>query len=457
VHDSHLPPDLFAATLRLLEELTAISSASGDAAGLERMAARLAAELAARGLVVEVRQGLGDAGDKPLATPASGGGSLPVVLARGPATAQAAAVPEAPADAGRLLLIGHFDTVLAAAAPRRLGDRLVATGAIDMKGGLATLFGALDLLARRGVAPPAGLLVVAVPDEEVGGELSRAAVARWGTAARALWVLEPGEPGSEPGAETLVGGRRGLFDWRLEARGRAAHSGLHLAAGRSALLAAARWCLAAVDGAGAGAMHAAVAGALPAAGGCGPAGGEPTSDSATTVNVGRLVAGDASFVTDLGAAHAWLGTERQLNVVPDRAVAEGEARFASAAAGAEIARSLSALAAAVGAATGTELTFIPGPTIPPVEARGPQRRWCDRAVALAAAHGWRLEVERERGGISFPNFLPEPGRIPVLDGLGPIGGGMHTRDENVDLASLARRIVLLADLLAEEASNSGAG
>jgi glutamate carboxypeptidase len=69
-------------------------------------------------------------------------------------------------------------------------------------------------------------------------------------------------------------------------------------------------------------------------------------------------------------------------------------------------------------------------------------------VALAAARGWRLEVERERGGISFPNFLADPGRIPVLDGLGPVGGGMHTRDEHVALASLERRIVLLADLLA---------
>ena len=66
---------------------------------------------------------------------------------------------------------------------------------------------------------------------------------------------------------------------------------------------------------------------------------------------------------------------------------------------------------------------------------------------VAAARGWRLEVERERGGISFPNFLADPGGFPVLDGLGPVGGGMHTREEHVELESLARRIVLLADLL----------
>ena len=50
--------------------------------------------------------------------------------------------------------------------------------------------------------------------------------------------------------------------------------------------------------------------------------------------------------------------------------------------------------------------------------------------------------------------LADPGRIPVLDGLGPVGGGMHTREEFVDLRSLARRIVLLADLLAEDAGRA---
>ncbi len=361
--ESDLPPDVFAATVGLLEELTAISSPSGDAAGLGRMAARLAAELTARGLAAEVRQGLEPPG---------------------------AAAGDAPALPG-----------------------------------LAALAGALDLLARRGVAPPADLLVVAVPDEEVGGELSRAAVERWGAGARAVWVLEPGERGSEEGAETLVGGRRGLFDWRLEVRGTAAHSGLHLADGRSALLAAARWCL-----------EAATAGAA-----CG-------EGSGPTINVGRLLAGDASFVDDLGAHHDWVGTGRQLNVVPDRAIAEGEARFSRAGDDEEVARRLTGIAARVGAATGASLRFDRTATIPPVDpGNARQRAGCARAVALAAARGWRLEVEEERGGISFPNFLPIPGRVPVLDGLGPVGGGMHTRDEYVELASLRRRIVLLADLL----------
>ncbi|HEY6321497.1 MAG TPA: hypothetical protein VJA16_08065, partial [Thermoanaerobaculia bacterium] len=139
-NDGALPPDLFAATLALLEELTAISSASGDAAGLGRMAARLGAVLAARGLEVEVRQGLGpDARDGCGGAAGPTVNTLPVLVARGPAVAAGGA---SPAGRGHLLLIGHLDTVLPAAPPRRDGDRLVATGAIDMKGGLATLAGA---------------------------------------------------------------------------------------------------------------------------------------------------------------------------------------------------------------------------------------------------------------------------------------------------------------------------
>lgn len=393
-----LPDPIFRRTLGLLVELTALSSPSSDPEGLLRVAGRLTAELSARGLTVEVREEEGEDGVR-----------LPVLLARGADTSR-----------GHLLLIGHMDTVLPAAEPRIEDGRLLATGAIDMKGGLATFLGALDLVRHRGGEIPADLLLAIVPDEEVGGRISRATVRSWGESARALLVLEPGEPAAD-GAETLVAGRRGMFDWHLTVQGRAAHSGLHYWQGRSALTAAASWCLEAES--------------------------LSQREGGPTVNVGRLVAGDASFVGNLAEKHLLVGTDQQLNVVPDRAVVEGEARFLRSAEGEEIAQRLETLAQEVAATTETALTFRRQPTIHPVDPNGPHAAWIDRAVALAAARGWRLEVERERGGISFPNFLKEPGRIPVLDGLGPVGDGMHTRDEHVDLGSLARRIVLLADLL----------
>jgi glutamate carboxypeptidase len=396
-----LPAPIFERTLELLRELTAISSPSGDLPGLRRMTERLSAELSARGLMPEVREEAGE----------------PVLVARGRDTSR-----------GHLLLIGHMDTVLPAAEPRIERDRLLATGAIDMKGGLAAFLGALDLLAERGVKPPDDLLLVVVPDEEVGGPISHGSMKRWGEGARALWVLEPGEPAGD--SETMVAGRRGMFDWRLTVKGQAAHSGLHYWQGRSALTAAARWCVEAES--------------------------LSQRNGGPTINVGRLVAGDASFVENLAAAHSLVGTDRQLNIVPDRAVVEGEARFLRPREDPEIEDRLRSLARAIGRDTGTEMALTREPTIPPVDPDGPHGALCDRAVALAAARGWTLEVERERGGISFPNFLPDPGRLPVLDGLGPVGGGMHTREEYVELRSLRRRVLLLADLLTESRSDAEA-
>lgn len=406
--DELLPQDLFASTLTFLSDLTAISSPSVDSEGLARVAAFLRGAFEARGLTVEIEaRRVGGTTE---------GATLPVLHARGPAAVAEAARP--------LLLLGHMDTVLSAIPPVRQDGRLLATGAIDMKGGLATFVGALDLLARRGIAPPADLHLVVVPDEEVGGELSREATALWGASARAVWVLEPGEPRSA--SETMVAGRRGMRNWRLLATGTPAHSGLHYWQGHSALVAAARWC--------------AEAEALSARGG-GP-----------TINVGRLIAGDSGFVSDPAGNARLLGTESRLNVVPERAVAEGEFRFLRTAEGEKLGAELTALAQTIGAETGTTLELSIGHTVPPVDPHGPQRSWCDRAVALAASRGWTLEVEDDRGGISFPNFLSDPGRIPVLDGLGPVGGGMHTREEFLDLTSLARRVALLADLFEADAA-----
>jgi hypothetical protein len=98
-------------------------------------------------------------------------------------------------------------------------------------------------------------------------------------------------------AEIIVTGRRGLSVWRLEARGRAAHSGLAFADGRSALAAAAGWA----------------------------AGIQALSENhgGPIVNAGRIIGGDSEFVQDLGEEHRFVGTSQRLNVVADRCIVEG--------------------------------------------------------------------------------------------------------------------------------------
>lgn len=392
------PRDVLDTTTRLLVELCAISSASGQIDGIRSVAARLAGELSSRGLTVEI-----------MSEPDGDGAPQPLLVARGP---QAAEHP--------LLLVGHLDTVLDAVPPRIEGSRLWATGALDMKGGLAMLVGALDLLARRRQPFPADLMFVGVPDEEVAGTISERAVRRWGNGARAILVIEPGE--AREGGETLVAGRRGLTEWKLEVTGRAAHSGLAFWHGRSALAAAADW--------------AAQAHCMSEKG------------PGVTVNVARLVAGDADFVNGLAINHALLGTSRRRNVVSDRALAEGEARFLTPADGLRIVGRLQRLAERTAEAHGVTVVFSRGTSVVPVDPNGPGAPLVQRATALAAGRGWHLEVEDDRGGVSFPNYVTDPARVPIVDGLGPVGDGMHTREEYLDLRSLERRIGLLADLLA---------
>ena len=392
-----IPQQIVTTAEQRLRDLCAISSESGNTAGIRTVAQKLETELSRHGLRVEIVEEA-DA----LGVP------QPLLIARGPAT-----------GGPHLLLLGHMDTVLPAVPPSQEGRTLFATGALDMKGGLVMLLGALDVIASRGAKLPPDMVVVLVPDEESESLISGNAANQWSRGARAVLVLEPGM--STPKGETLVAGRRGLTEWKLEIKGRPSHSGLAYWAGRSALAAAAEWC--------------AKAQALSKRG------------AAPTVNVGRMVGGGSDFVRNLAEHHTMFGSSRQLNVVSDLALAEGEIRFLSVEAGRKTLEELQRLAKEIAAQHEVEIGFTEGMTVAPVDPHGPGAPLVQRTVEIAARRNFHLEVEDDRGGVSFTNFIADPSRIPVIDGLGPTGDGMHIRGEYLNLDSLGRRIALLADLL----------
>jgi len=51
--------------------------------------------------------------------------------------------------------------------------------------------------------------------------------------------------------------------------------------------------------------------------------------------------------------------------------------------------------------------------------------------------------EQYRFGVSDANFIADL-KVPVIDGLGPIGGRDHSRDEYMIKQSLLKRTILLA-------------
>jgi glutamate carboxypeptidase len=92
-----------------------------------------------------------------------------------------------------------------------------------------------------------------------------------------------------------------------------------------------------------------------------------------------------------------------------------------------------------------KLSLGGGWTRPPLE----RSEGAGRLFEQARAHGRELGLELKEessGGGSDGNLVGAVG-VPVLDGLGPEGGGAHAPDEHVLLPSIPLRAELLARLL----------
>jgi glutamate carboxypeptidase len=288
-----------------------------------------------------------------------------------------------------LLLLGHVDTVwprgTLAHMPFRLdGDRAYGPGVYDMKGGLVVLLEALRRTETRHA-----IRVVVNADEEIGSPDSRPLLEEAAAGAVAAFVVEgPGEGGK------LKTARKGIGRFTLTAHGRAAHAATP-AEGVSAIEELAHQVLRLHGLAGAG----------------------------VTVNIG-VVSG---------------GTRE--NVVPAEAEAVFDVRVPTLADRERIDAALHELRPVL---EGARLELAGRWTRPPLE-RSPG---AGQLFVAAREHGRGLGLELEEQsapGGSDGNLVGH--LVPVLDGLGPVGGGAHADDEHVLLDSLAERAELLARLL----------
>jgi glutamate carboxypeptidase len=301
-----------------------------------------------------------------------------------------------------VLVVGHLDTVFEAgeamARPLVVRDgRAYGPGAADMKGGLLLLVHALEAIRELGQGPvPAGeLVVVASPDEEIGSPVGSTAIRSEASRADVALVLEPARPMGE-----LIAARKGMLQARLHFTGRDAHAGVDPERGRSAVLAAAHTTIA---------LHALT----------GMPGG-------VTCSVGTIRGGTRP------------------NVVPDEATLEFDLR-ASTRDGLSEAESAVAELCASPAVPDVAIRLDPIGRFPAME--GTARS--EALLAVTAAVGRSLGVTIRAvatGGASDANTIAELG-VPVLDGLGPVGGGMHSAGEHISVGTVQERVALLAGLL----------
>jgi glutamate carboxypeptidase len=290
------------------------------------------------------------------------------------------------AGSKRLVLLGHLDTVVPHAAHRPLdrdGDRLIGSGAVDMKGGVALALALMRELAERPELY-AETAVLLVNDEE------------WRTAPfvhagrfagfDACLCFEGGQR-TAGGAEAVIVKRKAAATLRVNAHGRSSHSGSAPELGRNALLA-----LAAV--------------AQVVAGCSDPAGPDRLTAVPTIMRSGdafNVVPAAGELLCDLRADRLE-AFDPVLAAVPRE---RDEVRVEP-----------------------TMVRAWPGMD---------SREATAHVLAEAARRLGRPIVGSERGGASDASHLAAGGIECTIDGLGPHGGGAHTPDEWVSGESLLGR------------------
>jgi len=275
---------------------------------------------------------------------------------------------------------------------READDKIFGPGVLDMKSGIVISLAAIEELQRyNSLNRPVTLLCTS--DEEIGSQSSRELIETLAKESELVLVLE----------SALVDGslktwRKGVGEFWIKVKGRAAHAGGEHERGRNAIEELAHHVLTIQKLTNYG--------------------------RGTTLNVGVIHGGTVS------------------NVVPEEAVAHIDVRVMQPGEWERIAAEMRALRPVI---DGTSLETNGGLNRPPMPFDDLAQATFERAHSIAEKIGLELKAGGSGGG-SDANFVAPLG-IPVLDGLGAVGEGYHSEREFIFADSLQERANLLALLL----------
>jgi glutamate carboxypeptidase len=303
---------------------------------------------------------------------------------------------------GTVLLLGHIDTVypvgIAAGRPLRVeGDTIYGPGVCDMKGCILSAVYAIEAILAQGSRPFRELRFLCVSDEEIGERHCKETMQQVCQNCQGALVLEAARANGD-----IVSARKGSDWYTLTARGRSAHAGVEPEKGRNAIVEIAHQVLQFVSLNG--------------------------WREGITVNAGAISGGTLP------------------NVVPDFAQARFDLRFlsmmdkqATEARWRELMQQRRI--------PDVELTLESDPDFKmPMVRTTESLRLASKAQQIANMLGFSIDHVLT-GGASDGTF-PSNYNVPVLDGLGPIGGLDHSPQEYLMANSVAPRTALLAGLIA---------
>lgn len=301
---------------------------------------------------------------------------------------------------GRILLMGHLDTVYpdgtASAHPMRFeGPKIIGPGVCDMKGGLLVGIYALRSLQLANFRDFAEIAFFFNSDEEIGSPASRSLYEPIARGRDAALVLESARANGD-----IVSARKGSGEFTLRVKGKAAHAGVEPDKGVNAVVELAHQII-----------------ALQNLNGFAPG---------VTVNPGVIAGGTVS------------------NVIPAEAWVIVDVRATDPAGAEAITNALTRLSAQT-TLPGTRVEISGHISYPPMARTPAVRLLAELARDSARELGFEIN-DVGTGGASDANVLASLG-LPVLDGLGPIGGLDHSPDEYIEEESFSPRAAMLAKLI----------
>jgi len=296
-----------------------------------------------------------------------------------------------------ILLLCHMDTVfplgtLEKMPYREAEGKIFGPGVLDMKSGIVISLAAIEELKNtNSLHRPVTLLCTS--DEETGSLHSQELIERLAKESELVLVLE-----SALLDGSLKTWRKGVGEFWIKVKGRAAHAGGEHEQGRNAIEELAHHVLTVQK--------------------------LTNYERGTTLNVGVIHGGTVS------------------NVVPDEAVAQIDVRVMQPGEWERVEVEMRALKPVI---EGTSLEVSGGLNRPPMPFDDIAQATFERAYSIAEKIGLELKAGGSGGG-SDANFVAPLG-IPVLDGLGGVGEGYHSEREFILADSLQERANLLALLL----------
>ncbi|MEC2073209.1 M20 family metallopeptidase [Alkalihalophilus marmarensis] len=301
-----------------------------------------------------------------------------------------------------ILIVAHMDTVFedgtAKVRPFRIDQekgRAYGPGVIDMKASLVSVLYALQALKDEGDAAYQNVRIVLNSDEEIGSRSSRGLIEEQARGISYALIMEPARKDG-----SLVTERRGSGRYKIEVQGLAAHSGIEPEKGRSAIEELAHKIVK---------LHEL-----------------NDHEHGISVNVGIIEGGNA------------------VNTISSSAVGHVDVRVATPEQASEMEHKIEEVCASTDV-RGTRIEVTGDISRPPMLKNEKISQLFQIVQEVGRELGMAIK-DTKTGGGSDASFTAAMG-IPTIDGLGPIGGGAHSVDEYLEIASLTERTRLLAKII----------